>query len=87
MHYGGVVSYERGTPVQRPPLSGLQIDFVNTPSVDHPEREVFIDRLLVQIHLIIVMITWTGLAPSEFEISFPGSLTSTLLVNHPCTLR
>ena len=32
-----------------------------------PEREFFIDNLLVRIHYIIVMIRWTGLAPWEFE--------------------
>ena len=31
----------------------------------------FIDNLLVRIHFIIVMIRWTGLAPSEFESPFP----------------
>ena len=32
-----------------------------------PARErVLIDNLLVQIHFIIVMIRWTGLAPWEF---------------------
>ena len=41
--------------------------------------EFFIDNLLVRIHLIIVMIRWTGLAPWEFEFHFPGSLTSTFL--------
>ena len=41
------------------------------------ERDFFIDNLLVQIFLIIVMIWWTGLAPWEFEFPFPGSLTST----------
>jgi len=30
------------------------------------QREVFIDNLLVQIHFIIVVIRWTGLAPWEF---------------------
>ena len=35
------------------------------------------DNLLVQIHFIIVMMRWTGLAPWEFEFPFPGSLTST----------
>ena len=40
------------------------------------EREFFIDNLLVRIHVIIVMIRWTGLAPREFEFPFPGSLTS-----------
>ena len=44
------------------------------------EREFFIDTLLVRIHLIIVMIGWTGRAPWEFESPFPGSLTSTFLV-------
>ena len=45
-----------------------------------PERKFFIDNLLDRIHVIIVMIRWTGLAPWEFEFSFPGSLTSTSLV-------
>jgi len=44
-----------------------------------PEREFFIDNLLVRVHFIIVMIRWTGLAPWEFEFPFPGSLTSTFL--------
>ena len=43
------------------------------------ERELFIDNLLVRIYFIIVMIRWTGLAPWEFEFTFPGSLTSTFL--------
>ena len=38
---------------------------------------VFIDNLLVRIHFIIAMMRWSGLAPWEFEFSFPGSLTST----------
>jgi len=40
------------------------------------EREFFIDNLLVRVQFIIVMIRWTGLAPWEFEFSFPGSLNS-----------
>ena len=41
------------------------------------EREFFIDNLLVRIHRCF----WcAGLAPWEFESSFPGSLTSTFLV-------
>ena len=44
-----------------------------------PEREFFIDNLLVRVHFIIVMIRWTGLAPWEFEFPFPGSLTSAFL--------
>jgi len=52
-----------------------------TPGVEvrSPEREFSIDNLLVRIHFIVVMIRWTGLAPWEFELHFPGSLTSTLL--------
>jgi len=74
-----------------PPDSGGHVfEFV-------PEKgwgEIFVDNLLVQIHFIIVMIRWTGLAPSVFEFAmirwtglalwkfespFPGSLTSTFL--------
>jgi len=40
------------------------------------EREFCIDNLMVRIHLIILMIRWTGLAP----FPFPGSLISTFLV-------
>ena len=47
------------------------------------EREFFIDILLVRTHLIIVMISWTGLAPWEFEFPFPGSNASTFL-EHGC---
>jgi len=36
-----------------------------------PQREFFIDNLLVRILFIIVMIRWTGLAPWEFEFPFP----------------
>ena len=43
-----------------------------------PQRETSL--LLVRIHQIIVMMKWTGLAPWEFEFPFPGSLTSTFLV-------
>ena len=45
-------------------------------------REFFVDNLLVRIHVIIVMIRWTGLAPWEFEFPFqvvqphPGILLS-----------
>ena len=52
------------------------------------ESEFFTLNLLVRIHFIIVMIRWTGLAPWEFEISFPGSITSTFrvpLTNHSQT--
>ena len=49
----------------------------STPRAVTPE--FFIDDLLVQIHFIIVMIRWTGLAPWEFEFPFPGSRISTVL--------
>jgi hypothetical protein len=45
------------------------------------EREFLIGNLLVRIHCIIVMITWTGLAPWEFEFLFSGSLTCTFLAS------
>ena len=48
-------------------------------TMGYREREFFIDNLLVRNHFIIVMIRWTGLAPWEFEFSFPGSLTSTFI--------
>ena len=49
----------------------------------HAQTEFFIIivNLLVRIHLIIVMIRWTGLTPWDFEFPFPGSLTSTFLEN------
>jgi len=50
-----------------------------------PAREFVIDNLLVPIHLIIVMIRQTGLAPWEFEFPFPGSLTTTFLSCTPGT--
>ena len=48
----------------------------------HAGRNFVIDNLLV--HFINEMTWWTGLAPWEFEISFSGSLTSTL--QKDCTL-
>ena len=38
------------------------------------EREFFIHKLLVRIHLVIVMIRWTGLAPWEIEFPFQVAL-------------
>ena len=51
------------------------------------ERDFFTDKLLVRIHLIIATIRWTGLAPWQFEFSFPGSLTSTCLGQRRLTYR
>ena len=68
---------EQGTPVH---AVTTRSDHKNVSScIGCAEREFFIDNLLVRIHLIIVMIRWTGLAPSEFEFPFPGSLTSAFL--------
>ena len=50
------------------------------------EREFFIDNLLFQIHFIIVMIKWNGLAPWGFEFPFPGSLTRPYLVKEDNSL-
>jgi len=44
------------------------------------KRDFFNDNQLVQIHFVIEMIWWTGLAPSELEFPFPGSLISTFRV-------
>ena len=38
------------------------------PLLAEREREFFTDSILVRIHFIIVMISWTGLAPREFEV-------------------
>ena len=43
------------------------------------ESDFAIDNLMVQIHFIIVMIRWIGLAPWELEFPFLGSITSTFL--------
>ena len=48
-----------------------------------PERDAFVANLLVRIHVIIKMIRWTGLAPWESEIPFPGSLISSFLAPLP----
>ena len=57
------------------------VEEVLAPSTLH-HREFLIDNLLVQIHLIIVMIRWTGLAAWEFEYPFSDSLTSRCGVSH-----
>jgi len=43
-----------------------------------PEREFFIDNLLVRIHFIIVMIWWTGLAPWEFAPTCHARIVSSV---------
>ena len=57
------------TPWRSPPFSRQALK----------EREIFIDILLVRIHLVIVMIRWTGLVPWEFESLVMLSLASTFL--------
>ena len=71
-------------------LSQIMLWFISFlfsgPPPPQREREFFIDKLLVQIHHIIVMIRRAGFAPWEFE--FPGSLTSTFpLSSHRCPSR
>ena len=68
----GVVVDEKRLPVRR-------FAFLPPPRQPLPgaEREICIDNLLVRIHFIIVILSWTGLALWEFEFPFPGSLTST----------
>ena len=44
------------------------------------EEGCFIDNPLVRMHHTIVMIRWTGLAPWEFEFTFPDRLASTFRV-------
>ena len=60
-------------------VSGLEWMRLTSSPPGELKREIFIDNLLVQIHFIIGMMGWTGLAPCEFEFPFPGSLTSTFL--------
>ena len=52
-----------------------------------PKRLFFIDNLLVQIHFIIEMSWWNGLAPREYEFPFPGSLTSTFFATCHAAFR
>ena len=44
----------------------------SNPDASPPERDFFIDNLLVRIRFIIEMSWWTGLAPWEFEFPFLG---------------
>ena len=48
----------------------MSLDRFRPPVDAAPEREFCNDNLLVRIHVIIVMIRWTGLAPWEFEFPF-----------------
>jgi len=50
----------RAHPERLGPLLGPEADVSRGPA---QEREFFIDNLLLRIHLIIIMIRWTGLAP------------------------
>ena len=48
-------------------VAGRSIDISFGARQVRAEREFFIDNLLVRIHVIIVMIKWTGFAPWEFS--------------------
>ena len=52
---------------------------IATTDFESPHSSQRVDNLLVRIHCIIVKIRWTGLAPWEFVIPFPGSFTSTII--------
>ena len=50
------------------------------------ERERFLlTAFLSELHLIIEIIWWTGLAPWEYELSLPGSLIPTFQTQVPLT--
>ena len=68
------------------PCTIIQIAYTNSNvrMLEGDERDFFIDNLQLRIHFIIEMIWWTGLAPWEFDLSFPGSLTSTFLFRERC---
>ena len=72
-------SWCANTSILNPQPSPRIVRSNNGPSAFYPEREFFIDNLLVRVHVIVVMIRWTGLASWDFEFPFPGSLTSTFL--------
>ena len=73
-----VLSIFSVTEFSEPGVLAFGVSTTNTLTL-YREREFCIENLLVRIHLIIVMIRWTGLAPWEFEFPFPGSLTSIFL--------
>ena len=85
---GGGYSYERGTPVTPQPENArkalqpgsLSAHPATFEYMFDPDREFFIDNLLVRLHFIIEMMWWTGLASWEFEFPFPGSLIFTFLL-------
>ena len=52
------------------------------PQVVFIERDFVMVNLLVRIHFTIVTTRWTGLAPWEFELTFPGGLH--LLLGDTC---
>ena len=52
------------------------LEFLAEPPRENLSR---VTEVTVRIHVIIVMIRWTGLAPWEVDFPFPGSLTSTFL--------
>ena len=51
--------------------------FLKVDALGGTDREFFNDKLLVRIHVVIVMMRRTGLAPWALEFPSPGSLTST----------
>ena len=50
------------------------LHFLPLPQGSLPERDFFIDNLLVRNHSIIEIMRWTGLAPWELKFRFPVAL-------------
>ena len=62
--------------------------FSRTPApVRARDGEFFMDNLLVRIHFIIVMISWTGLAPWEFEFPCACNLVTRTATRRCCCLQ
>jgi len=76
--------YTKGGKSSATRLAHLRSNLVEASQVhQQPEREFFIDNLLVRIHFIIVMIRWTGLChpagapPQQPDRGEPGPPATT----------
>ena len=72
-----VYYHKQGTPVWQCLMSEELLYVPYSLGSGLGERESFVDNLPVRIHLVIVMIRWTGLAPRAIEFPFSDSLDST----------
>ena len=74
---GGAFSCKCGTPVPHgwAPHEGPRGGHAPVPESSRPgESELFLDNLLVRIHLVIEMCWWAGLAPWDFDSLFQVAL-------------